>query len=125
MIRYRAASFFGRLHTPELLMGYRTDDETQEILDAERNADGVWDTRTTTSDIEVKVEPETVADKAGDAETIDESTGEVLRNRGDTKNQADKSPEMGSPTEEDKHTPEQDKGPAHIEIDMDEFGSAE
>lgn len=42
MIRYRAAAFFGRLYAPELLMGLRTIEETQEIIDAEINAEGVW-----------------------------------------------------------------------------------
>ncbi|WP_151767913.1 recombinase RecT [Acinetobacter oleivorans] len=32
MLRYRAASFFGRVHTPELLMGLRSSEEEQERI---------------------------------------------------------------------------------------------
>lgn len=42
MIRYRSASFFGRLNAPEILMGIRTEDENREIIEAEREADGSW-----------------------------------------------------------------------------------
>lgn len=31
MLRYRAATFFGRLYAPELMMGMRTDDEIQDM----------------------------------------------------------------------------------------------
>lgn len=33
MLRYRAASFFGRIYAPELLMGIRSADEVQDIID--------------------------------------------------------------------------------------------
>lgn len=42
MLIYRAASFFGRVHTPELLMGLRTQDEAMDILEAEMAEDGSW-----------------------------------------------------------------------------------
>ncbi|KAA5611564.1 recombinase family protein [Rhodovastum atsumiense] len=42
MIRYRAATFFCRLYSPELLMGLPSTDEAVEILDAERDAQGEW-----------------------------------------------------------------------------------
>ncbi|MGZ6369961.1 MAG: hypothetical protein ACXWPM_04400 [Bdellovibrionota bacterium] len=33
MLRYRAATFFGRLYAPEILLGMKTDDEEREIVD--------------------------------------------------------------------------------------------
>lgn len=33
MLAYRAATFFGRLHTPDLLLGMRTEDEAREEVD--------------------------------------------------------------------------------------------
>ena len=35
MLRYRAASFFGRLYAPELLMGIQTVEEAHEVIDVE------------------------------------------------------------------------------------------
>ena len=34
MLRYRCASFFGRLYAPELLMGLQTAEEAQDVIDA-------------------------------------------------------------------------------------------
>jgi hypothetical protein len=38
MLRYRAAAFFGRLYSPEILMGLQTAEETHDVIDV--NADG-------------------------------------------------------------------------------------
>jgi len=38
MLHYRAASFFGRLYAPEILMGMQTSDELQDIQRATRQA---------------------------------------------------------------------------------------
>jgi len=40
MLRYRCASFFGRLYAPELLMGLQTTDEIQDTIDAVSTDDG-------------------------------------------------------------------------------------
>lgn len=78
MIRYRAASFFGRLYAPEILMGLRTQEEVVETLEAERDAAGVWGV----PDGGV-IEPD-IEDVAGQAEEVqqgpaqhDPETGEV------------------------------------------------
>jgi hypothetical protein len=42
MLRYRAASFFGRLYAPELLMGLSTQEEAAEVVDFERGNDGAY-----------------------------------------------------------------------------------
>lgn len=41
MIRYRAATFFGRLYAPEVLMGFHTSDEIQDIGHTVINGNGV------------------------------------------------------------------------------------
>ena len=43
MLRYRAATFFGRLYASEVLMGMQTTDEAVEVLDATRTADGTYE----------------------------------------------------------------------------------
>lgn len=40
MLRYRTASFFGKLYAPELLMGLQTTEEAIDIIDATPDADG-------------------------------------------------------------------------------------
>ena len=40
MLRYRTASFFGKLYAPELLMGLQTVEEAQDIIDASTGPDG-------------------------------------------------------------------------------------
>jgi len=40
MLRYRTASFFGKLYAPELLMGLQSVEEAQDIIDATTAADG-------------------------------------------------------------------------------------
>lgn len=40
MLRYRAASFFGRLYAPELLMGLQSREEVEDFIDATPDAQG-------------------------------------------------------------------------------------
>jgi len=40
MLRYRTASFFGKLYAPELLMGLQSVEEAQDIIDATTGPDG-------------------------------------------------------------------------------------
>jgi len=42
MLTYRSGAFFGRVHAPELLMGLRTVDEANDIIEAEMAEDGSW-----------------------------------------------------------------------------------
>ena len=35
MLRYRAATFFGRLYAPEILMGMKTEDELRDVIDVD------------------------------------------------------------------------------------------
>lgn len=42
MLHYRATSFFGKLHAPDLLMGLQTAEELQDVIETERDADGAF-----------------------------------------------------------------------------------
>jgi hypothetical protein len=75
MLRYRSASFFGKLYAPELLMGIQSTEEVGEILDAERDEAGSFV-------VNVTADPgrPTLADVGGDgagAVDHDPETGEV------------------------------------------------
>ncbi len=65
MIRYRAAAFFGRIYAPELLMGLKTQEESEDIEYIEVNAQGDVEVATTT----VKKQAEKVI--TPDADVID------------------------------------------------------
>lgn len=73
MLRYRTASFFGKLYAPELLMGLQTVEEMQDIvIDAQPDGRGGYSV-----DVEsLKAGPAAEAQKAPD--NVDTSTGEII-----------------------------------------------
>ena len=84
MLRYRCASFFGRLYAPELLMGLQASEEVHDTIEAFTADDGTI--RVDTDELRAQAkEPKTRASKpaATDAEfkqaaeTVDQETGEV------------------------------------------------
>jgi len=42
MLHYRATSFFGKLHAPDLLMGLQTAEELLDVIDTERDETGAF-----------------------------------------------------------------------------------
>jgi len=83
MLRYRTASFFGKLYAPELLMGLQTVEEMQDIvIDARQDESGAY-----------SVDLQDLQQKAGEdlktgtadapmpnvGDVIDATTGEILR----------------------------------------------
>ncbi|VVP56662.1 recombinase RecT [Pseudomonas fluorescens] len=75
MLRYRAASLFGRLYAPELLMGLQTQEEIHDFIDA--TPDGVGNYTVDVNDLRNK-EPEPPAiidtdDDQGDGDATDSS----------------------------------------------------
>lgn len=75
MIRYRAASFFGRLNCPDMIMGIYS---TEEVIDMTENDYTVMDT--------MRQAEEEISEKANQVEipAADPSTGEVLENPEET-----------------------------------------
>ena len=67
MLRYRSATFFGRLYAPEILMGMQTTDEAEDIAGTSRPA---YTSRA--ASVVAKI------NEAVNVEVVDESTGEVL-----------------------------------------------
>lgn len=83
MLRYRTASFFGKLYAPELLMGLQTVEEMQDIvIDARQDESGAYSVDL--QDLHQKA-GEDMKTGASDApmpnvgDVIDASTGEILR----------------------------------------------
>jgi hypothetical protein len=69
MIRYRAASFFCRIHSPHLMMGLPTSDEVYDTLEAEQTTDGTWETASEVkADIEVQQESQPTEEATIEAE---------------------------------------------------------
>ena len=75
MLRYRAASLFGRLYAPELLMGLQTQEEVHDFIDA--TPDGAGSYAVDVNDLRNK-EPEAPAIIDDDVETVDAETGEIF-----------------------------------------------
>ena len=73
MLRYRTASFFGKLYAPELLMGLQTVEEMQDIvIDAQPDGRGGYSV-----DVEsLKTDQTTEAPKA--PASVDTGTGEII-----------------------------------------------
>lgn len=70
MLRYRAASFFGKLYAPELLVGVSTTEEIQDAVDYVQQADGSFAPAAeeaaptiTTADISAQVEQQQLAEE--------------------------------------------------------------
>lgn len=82
MLRYRTASFFGKLYAPELLMGLQTVEEAHDIIDATPSSDGTIRVdvdslrqQETSAATQEKAKPE--ATDVEVKENIDPDTGEV------------------------------------------------
>jgi len=75
MLRYRTASFFGKLYAPELLMGIQSAEEVHDIIDMVQDERGSY-----AADIEnLRAEATRAASNAeAKPEVVDEKTGEIL-----------------------------------------------
>lgn len=115
MLRYRSASFFGKLYAPELLMGLQSVEEMQDVIEATPQADGSFSVDLDSlkkaaasageEAVDFKDTPEAkaakrdleegTADQAMPSATIDQETGEVLPDGGEptTEPAADPKPE--------------------------------
>jgi len=64
MLSYRAATFFGRLNAPNLLMGFRTEDEEHDIIDVVPTSSGEWVTDGGARTQEEQKQPQSAAVKS-------------------------------------------------------------
>ncbi|WP_287497816.1 hypothetical protein [Pandoraea sp. CB10b_02] len=72
MLRYRTASFFGKLYAPELLMGLQTVEEAQDIIDL--NPDGSFTVPSTTVG-EMRTNAMQTAARAEPADVVESAQG--------------------------------------------------
>jgi hypothetical protein len=86
MLRYRCASFFGRLYAPELLMGLQSTEEVEDFIPAAQDASGSYtvnieDLRANQEKAKAASKPAKAKAKAKEEkqnpETIDKATGEI------------------------------------------------
>lgn len=76
MLRYRTASFFGKLYAPELLMGLQTVEELQDVvIEAQPDASGAY--AVNLDNLRASA-PATAAAPDGAGEVIDQGTGEII-----------------------------------------------
>lgn len=78
MLRYRAASFFGRLNCPDMIMGIYSTEEVIEMTDAEYT---VVDDVDDVDQVVEQVEKETKEESKQETITINTETGEVIKEK--------------------------------------------
>lgn len=102
MLRYRAASLFGRLYAPELLMGLQTQEEVRDFIDATPDEAGNY--TVDMNDLRNK-EPEAPAiinnDDDQDAAGDDENVTETAESATDEAKTATKTAETVTPADTD------------------------
>jgi len=81
MLRYRAASLFGRLYAPELLMGLQTQEEVHDFIDA--TPDGAGNYTVDVNDLRNK-EPEPPSIIDDDADQVDTDASDSPESESET-----------------------------------------
>lgn len=126
MLRYRCASFFGRLYAPEILMGLHTIEEVQDFIPAEADSQGVYSVdieklkRAAAEAGSEEPRPPSIPDEEDQdaaSEMVDTTTGEIK--------QADPEPaeqKKPKPAQRQQSKPEPDSHPQQqddFDIDME------
>lgn len=84
MLRYRAATFFGRLHIPDLLMGMQTDDEIHDTAIVKHNGGNLRLIDVPTPDLNKLIEDgATVVDENQQDDTAQDGAVEVVVIKGE------------------------------------------
>jgi len=111
MLRYRAATFFGRLYAPDVLMGMRT---AEELVDAPLPND---------PDIEATIGKSDLNARFGGKETIDAETGEIVAPPADRQAQHRQQPQQTPPPPEDPGPQEEPQGQTVDAAEKDQITS--
>lgn len=77
MLMYRAGAWLQRTHAPDISMGLRTAEETHDVYEARRGADGSYEVTLDSLRAVDEQAPGASADGAPAGETVDTETGEV------------------------------------------------
>lgn len=102
MLRYRTASFFGKLYAPELLMGIQSAEEVQDYIQAERGEDGTY--HVTTEDLRNAAVIDAETGEVVEAEAVDTATAKPRKTK-----------EAEAPSEPEREELAEDKASARAE----------
>jgi hypothetical protein len=94
MLRYRTASFFGKLYAPELLMGMQSVEEAQDILTL--TPDGTVDVPGKPVVTMPKAKADAPATEPAQTANVDQSTGEIIPTPSAAVIHPDDNPETGA-----------------------------
>lgn len=108
MLRYRCASFFGRLYAPELLMGLQTSEEVHDFIQAEQDAEGGY---------VVNVEQFRKPDQ--EVETMNVDAGETIEQEKEPARQAKAEPKQQRKAAEPAQEPAHEQEPDSDGFDFD------
>ena len=108
MLRYRCASFFGRLYAPELLMGLQTSEEVHDFIQAEQDAEGGY---------VVNVEQFRKSEQEAEAVNID--TGEIIEPEKEPSRQTKAEPKQQRKAAEPAQEPAHEQEPEDDGFDFD------
>lgn len=100
MLRYRTASFFGKLYAPELLMGLQTVEELQDARVIDASPDGMGGYSVDIESLKPANQP-----SSGIESGVDTSTGEIIDSAANESQQA-KQEETPPPEKKEKAKPE-------------------
>lgn len=110
MLRYRCASFFGRLYAPELLMGLQSTEELEDFMPSSQQPDGTYtvnvddlraqqalgnESKPAKAQKAAKAKTETVNKQTGEISEADHQEAEVEKAQGTTSTEEEK-PEVAA-----------------------------
>ena len=118
MLRYRTASFFGKLYAPELLMGLQSVEEAQDIIEATTGPDGTISVNV--DELRSTVQPSQRQPTAAQADATDLDARDAATNidtrpaeaRAESSNPAQGAAAAGRASEEDQADETQDNLPS-------------
>lgn len=111
MLRYRTASFFGKLYAPELLMGLQTVEEMQDARVIDASPDGTGGFSVDIDTLKPASQPSNIVESG-----VDTSTGEILDSRNEKPQQAEPQDKTASKAkQEEAPPPEKKKNDAYPE----------
>lgn len=104
MLRYRTASFFGKLYAPELLMGLQTVEEMQDARVIDASPDGTGGFSVDIDTLKPASQPSNIVESG-----VDTSTGEILDSRNEKPQQAEPQDKTASKAKQEEAPPPEKK----------------
>lgn len=104
MLRYRTASFFGKLYAPELLMGLQTVEEMQDARVIDASPDGAGGFSVDIDTLKPASQPSNIVESG-----VDTSTREILDSRNEKPQQAEPQDKTASKAKQEEAPPPEKK----------------